>query len=61
MPSINKIQLRTTAPRLTRAEISARKSKGKIDGWFGIAKVGRPAKAPITNLKNDIKQSKRKN
>ena len=55
-PSINKIQLRSTAPRLTKVKISARKATGKIDGWFAIANVGRPAKAPVATTKVELQK-----
>ena len=46
-PRHKKLQQRSDAKRSTRSVIAEKKLKGKIDGYFGLARVGRPPKAKV--------------
>ena len=44
-PRHNKLQQHSDAKRSTRSVIAEKKLKGNIDGYFGLARVGRPPKS----------------
>ena len=46
-PRHNKLQQRSDAKCSTRSVIAEKKLKGKIDGYFGLARVGRSPKAKV--------------
>ena len=57
---LHALQQHKKASRLSRADIQEHKKKGNLIGYFGLAKLGCPAKQALTKIKTTNAEGNKK-